>query len=227
MIRKGSALLATILVLLSAVFGIWKRSTYTDTLRQPDALETAQVGELPEEYAKQAASEMESELPNCNIILRIKATGEFVPEFGVGRQTGIVQQVYQGNGVSTGQEISIVSERWAYSSEKSDEGTQVFAQMGYVNHMKQDREYLVFLDGPAAAAEEESTASFLLADDCTIVPVFCYDTIKNVVVDTAGAESTYVAYTSVRDNEFFMCTEEGLQAILDLKAKMLALYPME
>lgn len=50
--------------------------------------------------------------------------------------------------------------------------------------------------------------------------------MENKVIKPSG-ETTYVPYTSVKNNEFFACTEAALAAWRDLKTEMLELYPQE
>ena len=74
-------------------------------------------------------------------------------------------------------------------------------------------------------ADGDRTICFLQeSDTATPVPMFCYDDIPNVIVTPDGV-STYVPYSEVSSNEFFVTTQVGLDAMLELKESLLKSYP--
>lgn len=89
--------------------------------------------------------------------------------------------------------------------------------------MEAGTEYLVFAE---AVNEDMETGVPLvkLYDDFHIAPVFRYEEHQNVIMPVSG-DTTYVAYTDVMNNEFFVTSEEALQTVENLKSQMLNLYP--
>ena len=217
--RQKLLLLFTVCVFLAAmVFGIVKRQTYTDLVRQKDYLEQIQVAELSERSAEFACTDMRMSLPETAVILRVEVTGEIEHLFQVDRQKAVIRQVYAGNGLKTGEEVYIFSGHWQLSFV-----SPVSIERGFVNIMEVGTEYLVFAED---VIEDWKTDVPLikLYDDSLIAPVFCYEERQNVIMPISG-DTTYVSYKDVKDNEFFMTSEEALSKVKELKKQMLALYP--
>ena len=229
MIRKVPFVLAFFAVLSSAAFGLYERKSYTDYTHRSDLLNLIQVAELSEEIAKENAAVMIEDLPNSGIIVRVTATGEYIPRFQAGQQSAIVQKVYQGDKVSVGQEIYITTTRWNYifkaSSVDTNEDKRVIAQMGFVNRMEAGKDYLVFLDHKMETLDNDDS-TFQLADEYLIAPIFSYDTHENVTIEIPEGQPTYVDYSDVKNNEFFACTKKALEYMLGIKYEMLTLYPL-
>lgn len=160
-------------------------------------------------------------LPSVEYILSVTPSEEYDQLFGIGHQKVIITGVYSGDEIVPGQEIYITTNRWnlfLFEGERS-------AERGFVNVMKTGAEYLVF-GSEILNFDDENTNVLRLYEDSYIAPIFCYDKTTNVIAEVIG-NTTYVPYTSVRNNEFFACTENALGEWLILKNNMLNLYPME
>ncbi|MCM1468584.1 MAG: hypothetical protein NC086_10600 [Alistipes sp.] len=206
-------------VLAAAVFGMVRKKSYTNITGNENYLEQLYVAEIPEAFAVNCCEQMSLELPEMNYILRVQAVGEVEHLFGVSRQRVSIQEIYKGNGLETGQEIYIYSERWRLSLT----GEYPSIERGFVNVLDSGSEYLIFAECEITVPNEEIPV-FELYDDMAIAPVFCYEDKENVIAPTAG-DTSYVFYQQVRDNEFFAETEDALEAWKQLKMKMLAMYP--
>lgn len=220
MVKMRISVCLTILVTLAlSVWGWSYKDSYTDVTSDPHYLDSMVVAEIPEAFVLEDCSTLLDTLPQVEFILRVTPTESYEQLFGTGQQKVVVQEVYSGNGVQSGQEIFITSRRWnlfLYDGEKSIE-------RGYVNVMKSDADYLVFCS-EIIEVENQDIKVLRLYEDSYIAPVFCYENIENKVVTPSG-ETTYVPYTSVKNNEFFACTEVAVTAWSDLKTEMLRLYP--
>lgn len=219
MMRRLLLFFPVCVFLAAMVFGIVKRQTYTDLVGQKDYLEQIQVAELSERNAEFACTDMRISLPDSAIILRVEVTGEIEHLYNVDRQKAVIRQVYAGNGPETGEEVYIFSKGWQLSLN----GNHDSIERGFVNIMEVGTEYLVFAED---VYEDWKTDIPLVKmyDDFLIVPVFCYEERQNVIMPISG-DSTYVSYKDVKDNEFFMTSEEALRKVEELKKQMLALYP--
>lgn len=218
--RQKLLLLSTVCVFLAAMaFGIVKKQAYTDLVKQEDYLEQLQVAELPETLAEFACANMRQSLPESAIILRVEVTGEIEHLFQADRQKAVIRQVYAGNGLETGEEIYIFSRHWQLVLD----GNPDSVERGFVNIMETGTEYLVFAE--AVMEDWETDIPLIkLCDNFIIAPAFCYEERRNVIMPILG-DLTYVSYKDVKDNEFFVASEEALQKVEELKKQMLALYP--
>jgi len=211
------------LLLALALFGLSRRGSYTNITKQPDYLDGLMVGEIPENFAKEDCKNRKDSLSQANLILRVRAEEPLETMFGVCRQKVHVEQVFQGDGLKTDDEIYLISSRWLLNispvyAEKS-------VERGFVNVLRVGYEYLVFCGEQVDTLTGETNIYRLSGDgESLVVPVFCYDDIDNTIVATSG-ESTYVPYSEVKNNEFFACTEGALKAIEELKREMLNEYP--
>lgn len=199
-------------------FGLSKRGTYTDITADPDFIYDFYVGELDTDLVKSSCEEMAVSLPSSPVILKV--TPLDTPEyFCQGRQQKArVEKVFSGDKLSVGDEIYITASHWMVYSDDNSIDT------GFVNFMKSEKSYLVFLTDFVGYAEDNQTKVYCLQGE-NIYAVFCYGSCDNVIYPIAeNAESTAAPYSAVADNEFFAAEQEGLDAFLALKEELLAVY---
>lgn len=219
--QKALCFLTVCIYIAAMVFGIVKKQTYTDLTRQENYLSQMEVAELWEDAAESQCAKMCQRLPDAAIILRVKVTGEIEHLFNVDRQKAVIQEVYAGNELQQGDEAYIFSNHWQlilyeepYSLER-----------GYVNIMDVGSEYLVFAE-EIIEDWEASIPAVKVYDDFLVAPVFCYEEHQNVIIPVSE-DSRAVSYKDVMNNEFFVTSEKGLQAMNTLKSQMLSLYPRD
>lgn len=212
--------LTTGVLLAVMVFGMIKRQTYTDVLKQDDYLEWLEIAELPESMADFTCSRMSREMPMAPIILRVEVTGEIDYKMHAGRQKAVIREIYAGEEPKVGEEIYLYSERWHIILN----GYPDSIERGFVNILEVGTEYLVFADEVFEDWETGISVVSVYDGGFVITPVFCYEERQNVVLPTSG-DTTYVPYKDVRNNEFFATSEEAMQKIVQMKKQMLSLYP--
>lgn len=218
--RKYLLLFFTVCVFLAAmVFGMVKKQTYTELVKEENYLEQLQVAQLSESIVEDACTVMQQSLPDAAIILRVEVTGRIEHLFNVDRQKAIIQEVYAGNGLEKGEEINVFSSHWRLALD----GNPNSIERGFVNIMKVGTEYLIFAEEVSESLETD-IRSVKLYDDFFIAPIFSYEEHQNVIMPVTG-DTTYVSYKDVKDNEFFVTSEKTLRFVEKLKAQMLLLFP--
>lgn len=60
-----------------------------------------------------------------------------------------------------------------------------------------------------------------------ITPIFGYEDRENVIIDIPQGTSTYVQYSLVRENEFFVTSKQALTTLIEMKHRFLNTYPKE
>lgn len=219
-IRRYLLLILTICAFLAAMaFGIVKRQTYRDTLKQEDYLDQLLVGELWEDYLEVQCANMQQSLPDAPIILWVETLGKIEHLFNVDRQRVLIRKIYAGAGLETGEEVYLFSRHWQLSLD----GYYDSLERGYVNILEVGTEYLVFAEEVLEDMEGDLRA-VKLYDDFSITPVFCYEERQNVIMPITG-DTSFVPYKEVRNNEFFVTSEKALKMLEELKRSMLSLYP--
>lgn len=212
----------TAIVVCFAILGIVSRLHYTNITANENYMDQLVVGELPGQLCSDNFQRMSQELHNAPIILRVTAVDEMENFFYYCRQKVAVREVYAGNGLTVGDEFYLTSAYWALLLSPDEYS----AQRGFVNILRIGSDYLVFIQSEISTPLMESeTPTYQLYDQFLSTPIFCYEEIENKIVMPSQKGKTYVPYTEVKDNEFFVTTEEGNQAFLALKAELLARYP--
>ena len=203
------------------IFGIVKRETYIDALKQENYLDQLLVAEIHEQFAEAQCSNMLQNLPQVPIILRVEAVGEIEHLFHVSRQKIIIREVYAGEGLAAGEEYYLFARAWRLSLD----GYYNAINTGYVNMLEAGTEYLVFVEDVLEDLKGDLPALKVYDDGrVSTVPVFCYEDRQSVVIPLSE-DPTYVPYKDVKDNEFFATSEKGLEMLEALKGKILSLYP--
>ena len=203
------------------VFGWINRQSYTNITDQPGYLNQFAVAESSEQRCIDSCQEMKKTLPNAPVIARVTPISDIEPQFGIYLIPLQVIEVYAGDVISVGEEIWMGRQHKGLIVER--EGGR-YAEFGFVNIPQQGREYLVFLSNRVIADGDRTICFLQESDTATPVPMFCYDDIPNVI-ETPDGVSTYVPYSEVSSNEFFVTTQVGLDAMLELKESLLKSYP--
>lgn len=218
---KIYAVITIAICVFCAFVGVKVKSTYTNITQNPNFIMNMKVAELPEELAKDVTNDMKERLTDSDFIIRVRATGEERYIFHAFMQKAEVLQIYQSedNGPKENQYIYVTKAGWrCYFDEMS-------VEYGFVNKMQEGKEYLIFLDHKEdSSLDKDVEYDVYDLGEYIIDPIFCYDEIQNKTVPTYG-ESTYVNYKDVCDNEFFVCTDEGMEYVLELKREMIEKYP--
>lgn len=219
--KRGILFIITAGVILAA--GIWgysKKQTYTDITSEENYLDKMYVALLPEELTISDCKRLEEEMQHAPIVVKGKAIGTREEVFGTSQQKIEITKVFRGEDLQIGNEIYVCSENdniifW-------DEINT--AECSFVNVMKKEKEYLVFLSGEIKTPYIQLPV-YKYYGDTLILPAMCYDdeNMEQKIVPI-GKENTYVPYLEVKNNEFFGVTEKAHEAWRQLKDKMFEVY---
>lgn len=70
-----------------------------------------------------------------------------------------------------------------------------------------------------------NTITYLQRNYFFIAPIFCYDnTIKNTPIASINNDGNFARYEDIKDNEFFLMSEEGIENMARLKDSLLQKY---
>lgn len=205
---------------LSAVFGMVKRTTYTDITAQDNYMDSLQTGVLPEEMAVSCCAALPDVLSQAPIVIKAKVTGGLEQLFYNTRQKIQVEKAFKGSEIQEGSEIYVFSTHGSLSLKVEPASIEC----GFVNIMDEGEEYLIFLSGRVLDSKE-GIPMYEMYWGPIITPVFGYkDKEEKPVKYNAESEHTYVPYREVKENEFFCDSENGYKAWRELKEKMLQEY---
>lgn len=202
------------------IFGWLNRQSYTNITNQSGYLDQFAVAESSEKRCISSCQEMKNTLPDAPVIVRATPISDMEPQFGIYLIPLRVEEVYSGDVISAGEEIWMGRQHKGLIVER--EGGR-YAEFGFVNIPQQGREYLIFLSDRVVTDGDRKICFLLESEVATPVPLFCYDEIPNKIITPDGL-STYVPYSEVSSNEFFVTTQVGLDAMLELKESLLERY---
>lgn len=185
----------------------------TDMTSPENSLFQFSVGELSGTIAKKDCLALKRKLIHCDDIFCAEPVGDLEPLTGTYTQKVKVKKAFSGN-LQPGDMVFVTTSKWFFITDVNDKSME----RAFVNVLKTGKDYLFFCDTEADA--QKGVPVYILFEDSYIAPVFCYEDVENVIAPISG-ESTYVPYEQVKDNEFFACDEEALEAWLDLKKSML------
>ena len=215
---KYIVFITSILVAIAAVFGIMQRFTYTNITGEAGFKDNLRVAQLGEALVDTSIERMKEELSDSPYILKVKFTGVTEYLYRVSQHKVQVVEVYKGSELQAGDEIYITNGQGHYVPEMKS------IELSFVNEMEKDKEYLVFLENKIDTLASQTDNVYMMPD-FIITTIFAYQDRECVVSTTHYDDSTYVDYKDVKNNEFFIDTEESMKKIIDFKHSLLEQYP--
>lgn len=210
-------------VLLGA--GLYSKTSYKDYNKEKEPLNHFSVGIFPDNLADTQIEIMQEVLDNSRHIIaaRCEDTSKYLYSCAV--QPVTVEQVFKGEGLKTGEKISIQTVSQIFMEKDLYVGGKPSLNIGFVNEMKPGKTYLIFLDRKIDTHNEEKI--FVHPKETLIRPVFCYEKIENkpCVSNSDISNSTY--YKDVSENEFFLASETTIKKIEEFKETLLHKYPIQ
>lgn len=217
MLNKLLLMIMGVALLFAVVIGIVTGQAYTTVTAEPNVMDHFSVAVWDLDTTPTLLETMQKELPNSNHIIRAKSAGEMGYTFKNNRQYVEVLEVFQGEGIEVGDKIAVTKLSWNFYFD------EMTAEVYFINIMLPENEYLIFLEEKLETIDRKEINIYLLAE-WIIPPIFNYQDKENIVTPTPYDER-YVPYDMVRDNEFFVRSEEALEALMEWKHGILAQYP--
>lgn len=203
-------------IIIAIVVGVFFRQTYTNVTAEDNVFENFNVALWDLDMSPNLIEAMREDLSNSNLIVRVKANGQVGYTFKNFKHYVEVLEVYQGSELEVGDNIEVNSLNWLFFFD------DMSANLGFVNVMQQDQEYLVFLDGRLDTHDPEEKLYTLT--DSLVAPVFNYQDKDHTIISVPD-DNRYVPYEEVSENEFFVRSEEALSALMEFKHELLQKYP--
>lgn len=210
-------LISVVLFLIAAGFGLWKRGSYRDFTLNENPLEYVEVGVLSDQLAEVVASDdfVETIKDSANYILKVRVDSEIIFEFLQSVQYVIVEEVYKGTDIKSGDRIMV-----------STGGTNMFyvndtiaMNMGFVHPMNMGEEYLIYLENTIFLKDTKETA--YLFPGTIVRPAFSYQDMISKPVAADGKTGAATNYKNVKNYEFFAETEKGIETLKALKEALM------
>lgn len=200
---------------LAAIIGLIKRQSYSDLMADHSNINLFSVAPLTQNMLKLPMGDYQGMLDQSQIVIRVKAERdrEYINR-GI-RQHVKIMEVYKGSGINNGDEIDLLSTRTTFNF------NDMTFNMGFVNLMLKNKEYLVFCDEKVKSPFKGDSKLYRVSD-FILNPIFCYEDIENKATNSS---ERYVPYPQVANDEFIVQDEETLSKVTEVKQILLEKYP--
>lgn len=218
---KIVAIITSVLFIGAALTGIVFRSSYTDMAQDEDILDKIEITLMSDKLMDSLNLEGIAQIAEeeAQYILRVKADGNLEYKFRQAHQKAQVEEVYRGEGVEAGDEITLLSAWTMFFPELGGESYKVTGglervsmNMGFVNRMVSGEEYIVYISEKVTSLDE--TEQVYQVFQTSIAPIFACRDIENVI-----PEGNF-SYSDIKNNEFLVQTEKALEKMTAMKKRL-------
>lgn len=220
---KISIGLTVIIFVVLVCLGLYEKRIYKEINDEAAPLEKFEVGIMPDELLDGQLDNMRKNLNSSNIIIAVKCVDNMEFRFNCTTQKVTVEYVFKGDGLSTDDIIDVARRS---STIFMDEDMYINGKpsinMGFVNEMIPGEVYLVFLDRKLETFDEQKI--YIQSDGFIMAPIFCYANIHNAICVSDSDDDNSASYLSVKDNEFFLMSEQGIDKMESFKKELLNGY---
>jgi hypothetical protein len=223
------AIITALCFLAMLGYGLYQKTTYTNHNKEETPLEDFfYVGIFPDSMIDGQIDTLSANLDSQNYILAVRCNESVYFRFGCATQNVIVEKVYAGSDIDVGDDFDIL-----VSSSLSEDnqvlivnGKSSYLGTKFVNMMETGKVYLVFLDRKIEN-HDSSDPIYRFSDTFLIKPLFSYEEMESVPLVKETDLSDSVSYSTAKDNEFFLASQESIDKMIALKESFLAKYPLD
>ncbi|MCZ0704198.1 hypothetical protein J2T56_002494 [Natronobacillus azotifigens] len=216
MLNKILFSLIGLTLLVASGTGLFFRQTYTNVSADENMLDHFSVALWDFDYSPNLINIMNQTVEDSPIIIRAKSEGKTKYTFQNFTQEIIVEEVYRGDGLKVGDQIEIIDFNWHVIFDNMS------VNASFINLMQPNNEYLIFLDNKLNTFNSDE--KIYQTPSLIIPPIFNYEDKEHVILSVTE-DNLYVPYKSVKENEFFVSSEESLAKLIDFKHEVLQKYP--
>lgn len=189
--------------------GLICRQSFTDISQEDKPFDNFEIGLLSENTALNIEEYAENSLENgSSYIIKVTPTDKVKFSFLCYTEPVKILEIYKGDGLQIGDEIEILRDSSHIFWDLNDTDC---ANMGFVNLMNENEEYLVFLDKKIEDKPVYKTVP------CLMAAIFSYSDRDNVVL-------TDNKFRNTGNNEFFTSDENALETLEGVKSVLIEKY---
>lgn len=208
-----------LLFVIVMIYGLHEKKSHRDLNAEISPIENFYVALLPDGLLTNQLRIMDETLDNSHYILEVVCMEEMNYKFSCATQQVEVKKVFKGDGIQIGDKIDLLK----IDSIFFDFMSGPAINMGFVNEMKTGESYLVFLDKKIETYDDMHL--YLKNDDYFLAPVFSYTDSKQSFHNSDDTETNSVLYSTVKDDEFFLMSQQAVDEIKTFKEALFLKYP--
>ncbi|MCI9369676.1 MAG: hypothetical protein HFH65_05045 [Lachnospiraceae bacterium] len=223
---KYVLVITLIIVFVSMGIGIYCKSFYMDFNKEKHALDNFAVALISDNFFESQLQHMEENLDASNIILAVQCEDTFHYRYSCVTQKVKIVSVFKGENLKEGDVFEVARAATLLSlNEDALFNKMPLINMGYINEMIPGKTYLIFLDRKLETYSERDII-YTQSDSFILAPIFCYENITNIPQNPEDEFSTYINYKKVKNNEFFIMSEESNEKVALMKDKLFSKYKL-
>lgn len=189
--------------------GLMCRQSFTDISQEDKPFDNFEIGLLSENTALNIKEYAENSLENgSSYILKVTPTDKVKFSFLCYTEPVEILEIYKGDDLQIGEEIEILRDSSHIFWDLNDTDG---INMGFVNLMNENEEYLVFLDKKIEDKPVYKTVP------CLMSAIFSYSNRDNAVL-------TDNKFRNTGNNEFFTSDENALEILESVKSVLIEKY---
>ena len=189
--------------------GLICRQSFTDISQEDKPFDNFEIGLLRENTALNIKEYAENSLENgSSYILKVTPTDKVKFSFLCYTESVEILEIYKGDDLQIGDEIEILRDSSHIFWDLNDTDC---ANMGFVNLMNENEEYLVFLEKKIENEPVYKTYP------CLMSAIFSYSNRDNAVL-------TDNKFRNTGNNEFFTSDENALEILESVKSVLIEKY---
>lgn len=234
---KIIAILTGALILGAGTVGIIARTGYKDFNKDEKALDRFLVAIMYDElidrelyfYENGDEESGRKALSEAGAVLAVSCEETSVFRYRSLIQKVSVKKVFKGEGIAEGEKIYLTNrDAGIYYNDKENASEALVgifdANISFASEMIPGKTYLVFLE---REVETETDQEIWLYHYGFMALRFCYEEIENHVCTPIFDSYHGAFYGDIKENEFFLESEESIQKMAVLKEKLLRQYPLD
>lgn len=223
---KNMIIITLLIIVVMSAAGLYFKSSYLDYNNEDSPLENFMVGVMSEELLDVQLNRYDRELDSSNYIIAVKCQEKSFFRHSCTTQKVKVEHVFKGNDLKAGDVIEIAkNDSEIFNSEEMKIDGRACINMGFVNEMKPGNTYLIFLDKKIDTHDDKTV--IYITKDYIMSPIFCYQNIANKSCNVISEDNSSAYYGDVKDNEFFLISENAIDKMTEYKEKILDKYSYE
>ncbi len=214
-------MLGTILLIIAAlIYGLVNKKSLRTEKQLKNDMDDFYVGAFPDEMMDNTVTRYKKELENSShYILLVECLEDMRFEYSSATQKVRVKRIFKGEGINVGDEVNVVKIGFTFFSE---EGMPKSMNMSFAGEMIKNKEYLVFLDQKTAV--NGMIPVMMSPEGFPVQPIFSTEFNTVGWHESAIEGSTFVKYSDVKNEEFFLMSEDSVEKWMDLKKELIGRY---
>lgn len=205
--------------------GLYYKSFYKDINTEEEPLNKFVVALLADELAEVQIKWLDENLDSSPIIIAGKCDETSTYRFSCTTQKITVKHVFKGTNIKIGDKIEVARHgSGIFLDEENYINEKPCINMGFVNEMVVANTYLIFLEKELETYDENTI--YIQSEEYIIAPIFSYEEVENIAYNSIDDYGDFIEYKDIKQNEFFLMSENEINNMNKLKAKLLGKYSL-